>query len=991
MNTSEIFWKAKLAAWVHDPAEKPLVLFREAHEAGTVRNLCQQLFGTERIPDGLAAIVKKADRWSAAADRPDLPWKTGEPLPEWSRVSFTKSPELVHPVSPGVKIDIKTTFRDVSVGELKAVSTDHFKQLIFKDDAGPDMRNTFLRFWRFGPETPASGLNLLWQLLPADTRSPDHTIWDHLKLCSAFSGIFALDDEPTLLVVSLGPVQGFIAQARSTSDLWAGSHFLSQLCWQAMLPIAESYGPDAILFPDLHRVPVVDQWLVEQGIWPDDMLKPWEYSSKEKIETIALDRDPRMSAALPNRFVAVVPSKHIEDLTAEIRVSVRAYTPAQAELAAGKVFKNGLPEITKNQIKEQMKDFPEIYWSAVPWSVVKEAGGKVDPEKLFGMLEQFLPDSADISTKKETWDILAQPVKNKSGEWTFYEPNRGAAYTHLYGLTDRIHSAVKTSRPFEEIKQEGYRCTICGEREWLTDNRNDLFLPPGEKRNNTIWSKAAASIVRKGEHLCSWCTLKRFWPSVFPEAVGAEGKRRFVVSTHTMALAPTVEAILDKANSGLLKKNTLKAANQLAPSMEAFDRPAFPRRLWRKIERLAESDKTLSDVLSRLPAFLDFMSDAENQGDEVKEDKKRAVKELLGDPLETYYALIMMDGDRMGEWVSGANPEQLPRYRDILHSITENLLDDKFHNDMDIQNFLKAKRPNTPARHQAISRALNYFSMNLARIVVEEIFTGKLIYSGGDDLLAMVSVHDLPGLMLALRSLYSGVMLDSEEKWKMLTKRETEYISLYFRDGYALLSEYKDKKSLYATMGPKATASIGAVVAHHKSPLSRVLRSLREAEQTAKRSGGRDAFCLRIEKRSGGTSQLVGRWWHNNADEILPVETTLGVIMQLRDVLATKGVSRRAAYVIHELLRDLPPDKNAISNVISYRLKRQGVDDKEANRLAESIIRLGVAHEKINEAQEDSKPPRGEPPSMNRWLQDFFITAEFLARRMDSMEGGDAE
>jgi CRISPR-associated protein Cmr2 len=39
----------------------------------------------------------------------------------------------------------------------------------------------------------------------------------------------------TCLHFSLGPVQGFVAQARRTRDFWAGSFILSYLAGQAML------------------------------------------------------------------------------------------------------------------------------------------------------------------------------------------------------------------------------------------------------------------------------------------------------------------------------------------------------------------------------------------------------------------------------------------------------------------------------------------------------------------------------------------------------------------------------------------------------------------------------------------------------------------------------------------------------------------------------------------------------------------------------------
>src|SRR5690625_6257283 len=49
--------------------------------------------------------------------------------------------------------------------------------------------------------------------------------------------------------------------ARTTSDLWAGSHLLSRLSWEAMRPLCEQLGPDAILFPRLRGIPQVDLWL----------------------------------------------------------------------------------------------------------------------------------------------------------------------------------------------------------------------------------------------------------------------------------------------------------------------------------------------------------------------------------------------------------------------------------------------------------------------------------------------------------------------------------------------------------------------------------------------------------------------------------------------------------------------------------------------------------------------------------------------------------
>jgi hypothetical protein len=42
--------------------------------------------------------------------------------------------------------------------------------------------------------------------------------------------------------MSFGPVQSFIVQARRTSDLWAGSHLLSNLVWEGLKVVCDKVG-----------------------------------------------------------------------------------------------------------------------------------------------------------------------------------------------------------------------------------------------------------------------------------------------------------------------------------------------------------------------------------------------------------------------------------------------------------------------------------------------------------------------------------------------------------------------------------------------------------------------------------------------------------------------------------------------------------------------------------------------------------------------------
>ena len=53
---------------------------------------------------------------------------------------------------------------------------------------------------------------------------------------------------PHLLIVSIGPVQGFIAAARKARDLWFGSTMLSEISHAAASSLVDDFGAE-IIFP----------------------------------------------------------------------------------------------------------------------------------------------------------------------------------------------------------------------------------------------------------------------------------------------------------------------------------------------------------------------------------------------------------------------------------------------------------------------------------------------------------------------------------------------------------------------------------------------------------------------------------------------------------------------------------------------------------------------------------------------------------------------
>lgn len=1014
MNEAErqaLLWKAKVAAWIHDPPEKALVVGRDpaGHEGGTVATLKERLFPSQGEWRALSDSVKRADRWAAAADRPSFPLEAGGGRYQaWAMVDFARSPVIVHPVS-GAEYDLGE-LGAVGVEQIKAVSTEHLRALVdaLDTESVESWRRTFLALWRLAPEPPGEELGALWSLLPADTRVPDHSIWEHLGLTSALSGLFAAGMTPALLSVSFGPVQSFIAQARSTSDLWAGSHLLSRVAWEGMRVLCERLGPDAVLFPALHGVPIVDLWLEGQGVvWPG------EKRCAPRWKRVRSDSNPLFAAALPNRFVALVPAEHAAELAADVERAVREWISRTAKDAWHRVLEeaevaSGGAEVGDGQIDRQLAGFPEVHWSAVPWTLATAGNlDRCDPSALRRALSAYhsANGSADPGFLGGPWPLLSKELKVEGA--SFFTPNPGVLYPALYDLLARSADAAKAARPFEQIRQVGYRCSLCGEREWLTTDRELLRHRSPEKGSQEVWAalrERRPGLVQGGERLCALCTAKRLWPVLFTDEVrdrvdDLADTRRYVVSTHTMAMATTLRAAL-RDEDRVARKPRFEELLDLCRGSRG--RVALPRAL------ADEAQGTqLEPIVRRLPALLDDARDAVRLGARAGEAEltrlQKLAKDALGAKPEAYYGLLLMDGDRMGAWLSGTGGCGRPTYGELWHPQIRHGLEGRFGRDSDIGQYVRTSAA-SPAYHAAISRALNGFAIEVAGTVVEDLFLGKLLYAGGDDLLAMVSVDDLLPVMLTLRCAYSGAFPGGEAEapgWSLLG---CEAGRLRLGGGHAHLPRLR---RLVRTMGSRATASIGAVIAHHMAPLGSVLRELRAAERRAKEQGGRDAFSIALVKRSGGTTHLTCGWHlagSASTDAVLPDlgATGVGVLLRLRNALA-KDLSRRAAYHALTWLEDLPPGprgtgdraattalsdeayRDLLARTLAHQMSRQRKKKRVEAPASLDALACDLAALALREVAR-----RSGKGSATEVLAGLFSVAEFLARE-GRVEGADAE
>jgi len=966
MNTK--LWQTKLTAWLHDPAEKCFVLFRDpkGHEGGTVKDLLAEL--QQEI--GLNAEqhikeVKMADWFAASAGRPQWPVDISEGRhAHWSQVDFSQEPVLIHPLTgDDIRLNELTS---VDYRKIKEASLNHFREIL---KLGKDAKTKFLALWRFGSENREE-LGQLWSLLPADTRVPDHSVWNHLDLTSAFAGVHADGNKVAILSLAFGPVQSFIAQARSTSDLWAGSHLLSSIVWEGMKVIADEIGPDAFLFPQIRGLAIVDAWLLEQAK-AVGCEKQWR-DQFEKIKTDWIknrtDSNPLFAACLPNKFSAIVPQAKVRELAEKVTSAVRNRVKEWAGIMLEML---GLKEnnIAREQFDRQLKEFPNVFWSAVEWP--DEIKDKSESLKMLKESCALYTDNRDNFFETDYWKLLSKEIA--IGGKKFWEPRTGVIYPAIYELAEKSLASAKTLRNFEQLPQQGFRCTLCSEREWLCDDRAQLISPPGYRKNQvTVWKNNVGKFgIKEGEHLCAVCALKRLWPNIFTgrvrDFIDNDNVSRYVISTHTMSLIPTLNR-LAKANTMAATEKICKLKNRVGDHEPAV----LPKKLFR------EAIGSNLDLLKRIPNYIDHLRDNEGVDAFYKELGGIVGKDHRP---ETYYALILMDGDSMGAWLSATEQERRIKYSAAWHpKIKQNpdFLSEKEGNE-NLNRYFEALKSASPTRHAAISQALNNFSSMIVPHIVENEHNGKLIYSGGDDVLAMASTDDVLSIIQGLRMAYSGFGR-AVQKGEMLDRCDH-----YAQNGFVLQS-----KRLLQTMGSKASASVGVVIVHHQMPLAYALKCLREAEQTAK-SAGRNAFCLRILKRAGGEISFTDNWW-NDADNQKNIiangfcdNTSIGLFEKLiRTAAVVDKMSRKAFYAIEDWLH-LLPEFSARWGAAEWELSQNMAETMLARQFSQHGAQKSLAIEVVEiiwkKARKETNKILMDPI---RQLKNMLFCAEFFARETRS-------
>ena len=179
----------------------------------------------------------------------------------------------------------------------------------------------------------------------------------------------------------------------------------------------------------------------------------------------------------------------------------------------------------------------------------------------------------------------------------------------------------------------------------------------------------------------------------------------------------------------------------------------------------------------------------------------------------------------------------------------------------------KIREAKSQKQHAKRSERLINYSKK-ARRIVEKEHLGKLTFAGGDDLLALANLNDLLPILKKL-----------PEKFPKFT-----------------------------------SASAGICIAHHKMPLTDVIRQARRMEKEAKKVRGKDAFGIALYKHSGNVSQLVTKWKHGDLE-------VLTVGQKLVKLLENDEVSKQFLYTFRDAFAKLIGDEGQL--VIPFALAEE--------------------------------------------------------------------
>jgi CRISPR-associated protein Cmr2 len=873
---SQVFWQSKIWGLLHDP------IFKALHDnSGRGKNsLWQELTlmkdwvdnGLNPEESGGKAMkqMKLADLITSASDRGaigslsvSIDYAGTDDRNYGLQVSHLLSGKTTEfKLQPQQHQEIIAGSRQQILGEKEAALFD--LQIIDKDGVQrsiseiTDPQKLFWWLWRCLPEAACNvmGNDQSLLLMPAETRIPDGSIWSHTSLTAAMAGALTgfnltLDDlkswtrnqEPSrayLATFSFTPVQELIKASRKMRDFWAGSWLLHYLSAKVSWELAQKYGPDSLVYPSLFQQPLIDSWLLHK--WPD--FKPWINSPTES---------QLLTAGFPNIIVILLPEDKVSAAMQHAAQTLKAEWLKIGDLVFNELHQDRrwMPELTKEHTTWNgwLETQWQTYWSAMP---VGDRQQELTSNEIHKSTEETfwrdsqnqtfqVPKDYKLFREKEAAFInqaagLPREIYRKHP----FNANVGSWWPHVFDQTRAGVTAAKNARTWQLPTAFDTRSTISGVGSIV--HPYPVRHKVTDQQAKDLW-RQQAGLFDGREQLNATEVVKRALHKVIPKLVPALTDTDKIDSVYpdlTAGVAGYLKKYPDdrgnfyracRAVTGKLAEHNLQA-NQLPKTC------GIP---WVETEATLCQKKYHPRHLS--PGWL--VEEVDNVSDDQRQELKAALDQVVTEyyPVNNpadWYVLAAGDGDDMSKWLKG---QKLKTYRDYVPSklITKATADTELA--AAFSEFLDEKKRMGPSTHAALSRALLDFSNQLVPYLTEQRYAGRLVYSGGDDVMAYSNLWEWDQWLWDVRECFRG---------KPDPANEFKNDGDYWQWQAPQIPEHLAQRPLF-TMGGSATISFGIVIANQGVPLAIALESMWEAEKQAK-----DHFCetLPSEQRQKNAVQV---------------------------------------------------------------------------------------------------------------------------------------
>lgn len=342
-------------------------------------------------------------------------------------------------------------------------------------------------------ENNIAGIGGLWHRLPADSRFPDHTIWQHNALTAALCSCMELakdERQVGILAFSITPVQPFIAKARKLRDYWTGSVLLSWLAFEGLRWVMEHLGPDHLLYPSLIDQPLVNEYLRTK----------WEM---DDIASLCRSRD---IASLPNKFLCLIPFNQAEAIADGVQQFIREQWRHLCDNVLEKIVTVTREEKghLSTMFNRQTDNFWDMQWSAAKLLEKTDIG---DAKNL--LFEGALDEPVDV------FECFSRLVRDK---WHYEMDARGLLYSGTHQLVQTALAVQKTRKKITRPVEPGQKCHLCAEFEVLHAKpySGDSAAHDYKAHIDDFWKGLAQAwgaktdLDGKGkEKLCALCLTKR--------------------------------------------------------------------------------------------------------------------------------------------------------------------------------------------------------------------------------------------------------------------------------------------------------------------------------------------------------------------------------------------------------------------------------------------------------------------------------------------------